>query len=202
MRAGITLALGRDAVVCAEASNAKEAIRAAMRSQPDVCLVGRDIPGDGLAAVRGISRAAPNAVVVVIAHNSDVDDLLESVRAGAIGYLPDPLDAEGLHRVLEAIRSNQAVLPRSMILELMMELRGGGGEWLTPRESQVLGMLRRGHSTAAIAARLSIAPVTVRRHISELVRKLGVADRAALARSRPGSSAGSPAIDYQSARES
>ncbi len=52
---------------------------------------------------------------------------------------------------------------------------------LTPRESQVLGMLRRGHGTASIAERLSIAPVTVRRHISELVQKLGVTDRAALA---------------------
>lgn len=51
---------------------------------------------------------------------------------------------------------------------------------LTGRESQVLGMVRRGHTTAAIADRLEIAPVTVRRHISELVHKLGVEDRSAL----------------------
>ena len=60
-------------------------------------------------------------------------------------------------------------------MELLLELRGSEG--LTGRESQVLGMLRRGHTTAVIAERLQIAPVTVRRHISELVRKLGVEDR-------------------------
>jgi DNA-binding NarL/FixJ family response regulator len=69
-----------------------------------------------------------------------------------------------------------------MVMELVMELRGGGGgaDILTSRESQVLGMLRRGHTTATIASRLQIAPVTVRRHISELVHKLGVEDRSAL----------------------
>ena len=70
-----------------------------------------------------------------------------------------------------------------MVLALLLELRGrgNGADALTTRESQVLGMLRRGHSTAEIAERLVIAPVTVRRHISELVRKLGVEGRAALA---------------------
>ena len=69
-----------------------------------------------------------------------------------------------------------------MVHELLLELRAGGAgaDALTARESQVLGMLRRGQSTAAIAERLQITPVTVRRHISELVRKLGVADRSEL----------------------
>jgi DNA-binding NarL/FixJ family response regulator len=69
-----------------------------------------------------------------------------------------------------------------MVLELVMELRGGGSgtDALTSREAQVLGMLRRGHSTGAIAERLGIAPVTVRRHISELVHKFGVEDRSEL----------------------
>jgi DNA-binding NarL/FixJ family response regulator len=71
-----------------------------------------------------------------------------------------------------------------MVLELLLELRGGapGTDALTTREAQVLGMLRRGQSTAEIADRLAIAPVTVRRHISQLVHKRGVEDRAALTR--------------------
>ena len=71
-----------------------------------------------------------------------------------------------------------------MVLELLLELRGGGTgtDALTSREAQVLGMLRRGQTTAEIADRLAIAPVTVRRHISQLVRKLGVENRAALKR--------------------
>ncbi len=181
-RIGIRMALDPDIEICAEADDAKQAIRAAMREQPDICLVGRDLPGDGVAAVRGICRAAPSAAVVMIAEVPDVDDLLDAVRAGAIGYVPDGLDAERLRRVIRAVAAKEAAVPPQMVMELLMELRGNGvgAEALTGREAQVLGMLRRGNSTAAIAQRLEIAPVTVRRHISELVHKLGVGDRSEL----------------------
>lgn len=181
-RIGIRMALGPGVQICAEAGDAQAAIRGAMREQPDVCLIGRDLHGDGLAAARGICRAAPRAAVVVIAEVADVDDLLDAVRAGAIGYVPDGLDCERLPRIIRAAAAREAIVPRSMVLELLMEVRGNGAgaEALTAREAQVLGMLRRGHSTASIAKRLEIAPVTVRRHISELVHKLGVRDRSEL----------------------
>lgn len=181
-RVGIRLALNGGVEVCAEADDAEQAIRAAMREQPDLCLVGDHVAGDGLAAIRGVCRAAPGCAVVVLAQAHDADYLLECVRAGAVGYVPGALDADRLNRVVRAAANNEAVVPRSMVLELVLELRGGGigADALTARESQVLGMLRRGHRTADIAERLSIAPVTVRRHISELVRKLGVENRAAL----------------------
>ena len=178
-RAGIRIALEGEVEICAEAGDAEQAIRAAKREQPDVCLVGREIPGDALHAVRGICRAAPAASVVMLAATRDVDDLLEAVRAGATGYVPGAVDAGRLRRIIRAVAAREAVVPRSLVLELMLELRGSeaGSDGLTGRESQVLGMLRRGHTTAVIAGRLEIAPVTVRRHISELVHKLGVEDR-------------------------
>jgi DNA-binding NarL/FixJ family response regulator len=177
-RAGIKMALEREVEICAEAGDAEQGIRAAKREQPDVCLVGREIPGDALFAVRGICRAAPSAAVVVLSAERDVDDLLEVVRAGATGYYPGPVEAERLCRIVRAVAANEAVVPRSLVLELMLELRGSDG--LTGRESQVLRLLRRGNTTADIAQRLHIAPVTVRRHISELVHKLGVEDRRSL----------------------
>jgi two-component system nitrate/nitrite response regulator NarL len=181
-RAGIGMALSGEVDICAEADDAEQAIRAAKREQPDLCLIGDHISGDGLTAIRGVCRAAPGCAVVVLAQAQDVDYLLECVRAGAVGYVPGALDAERLKRVVMAAAANEAVVPRSMVLELVLELRGGGtgADALTARESQVLGMLRRGHRTAEIAERLHIAPVTVRRHISELVRKFGVENRAAL----------------------
>lgn len=181
-RVGIRMALNGDAEICAEVDDAEHAIRAAMREQPDLCLVGDDLRGSGLAAVRGICRAAPATAVVVLSQTQDVDLLLDYVRAGAVGYIPTALDADRLRRIVRAVAANEAAIPRSMVMELMMELRGrgNGADALTARESQVLGMLRRGHSTAEIAERLAIAPVTVRRYISELVRKLGVDNRAAL----------------------
>ncbi|MBO0713018.1 MAG: response regulator transcription factor, partial [Acetobacteraceae bacterium] len=104
-------------------------------------------------------------------------------RAGAIGYVPAGLDADGLMKIIGAVASGEAVVPPAMVRELLMELQGngaGGAQTLTGRETQVLGMLRRGHTTAAIAERLQITPVTVRRHVSGLVRKLGVRDRSEL----------------------
>jgi DNA-binding NarL/FixJ family response regulator len=181
-RFAIRTALAGHAEICAEADDVEHAIRAAKREQPDVCLVGDHIAGDGIAAIRGVCRAAPDCAVVVLAQAQDVEYLLDCVRAGAVGYVPGPLDGERLQRIVRAVAANEAVVPRSMVLELLLELRGGGmgADALTGRESQVLGMLRRGHKTSEIAERLEIAPVTVRRHISELVRKLGVEDRAAL----------------------
>jgi DNA-binding NarL/FixJ family response regulator len=193
-RRGIRLALGKDVVVCGEADDAEGAIRAAKRLQPDVCLVDRDVAGNGLGAIRGICRAAPNSAVVVLSEVCDVDDMLDAVRAGAVGYVPGPLDCDRLRRIVGAVAANEAVVPRAMVHELLLELRAGGagGDALTGRESQVLGMLRRGQSTAAIAERLHITPVTVRRHVSELVRKLGLTDRSELAGTTDGAGDAKP----------
>lgn len=194
MRLGMRMALQRDTEICAEAESAEQAIRTAKREQPDVCLVGRPLCGDGMATIRGICRASPKSAVVVFSPTRDDDDLLDAVRAGAIGYVPGALDADQLCRIVHAVTSNEAVVPRSMVLELMLELRGGGSgtDALTGREAQVLGMLRRGHTTATIAERLDIAPVTVRRHISELVHKLGVENRSALTDGSPWSHGAKP----------
>lgn len=192
-RVGIRLALEGEVEICAEADHTEQAIRAAKRQQPDICIVSDDLQGSGLAAVRGMSRAAPAASVVVLCQRDDVDLLLDYVRAGAVGYLPGPLDAQRLRRVVRAVAANEAVVPRSMVLELVRAIhdRGNGAGALTGRESQVLGMLRRGHSTAEIADRLEIAPVTVRRYVSDLVRKLGAGNRAGLIELVPGPSSSS-----------
>jgi DNA-binding NarL/FixJ family response regulator len=182
-RLGARMALAGDAVICAEAGTAEEAIAEAKRAQPDVCLVGLDLPGGGINAVRGICAAAPDTAVIVLAGVSDVDDLLAAVRAGAVGYVPGDVNAERLRRIVRAVAEQEAAVPRSMVLDLLGELRiaeSAGDERMTAREAQILGMLRRGHSTSGIANRLAISPVTVRRHISEIVRKTGVSDRAGL----------------------
>jgi DNA-binding NarL/FixJ family response regulator len=181
-RAGIRMALGDDVLVCAEETEPDQAIRAAKREQPDIAFIGREVAGDWRALVRGVCRAAPLCAVVVLSQASDADDMLESVRAGAVGYVPGALDADRIQRVFRALQGSEAVVPRAMVNELLSELRGthNAENGLTGREAQVLGMLRRGHSTAWIAERLQIAPVTVRRHISELVHKLGVESRSDL----------------------
>jgi DNA-binding NarL/FixJ family response regulator len=183
-RAAVRAALGTEFEVCAEAGDADEAIAGAVSSTADICVIGMELPGGGITAVRGIAAALPNAAIVVLAGEADADALLDAVRAGAVGYVP-AADAGALQRVVRAVAAREAAIPRSMVLDLMAEIRASSAdriEGLTRRESQVLTTLRRGGSTSEIARELNISPVTVRRHISELVRKLGVADRAGLIR--------------------
>jgi DNA-binding NarL/FixJ family response regulator len=118
----------------------------------------------------------------VLAETRDVDDLLDAVRAGAIGYVPGGLNGARLRRIIRAASDHQAIVPRALVRELILDLRRAGtrDERLTVREGQVLRLLRGGYTTAAIAERLEIAPVTVRRHVSDIVHKLGVDNRAAL----------------------
>lgn len=188
-RLGIRMALAGEVDICAEVEDTEQAIRAAKREQPDVCLVGRSIIGDAIRAVRGICRVAPTAAVVLVDDTGDPDDLLDAVRAGGIGYVyADGLDSVGLRRMIWAAAHREAVVPRAMVRGLVEELRSNrrGADGLTAREAEVLGLLRRGYPTTAIAQRLEITPTTVRRHISDVVHKLGVGDRHALAR-RPSS---------------
>jgi DNA-binding NarL/FixJ family response regulator len=181
-RLGVRMALEGVATVCAEADSAEQAIAAAAAHRPEVCFVGSGVAGGGAAAVRGISAELPDAALVILASSPDPDLLLACVRAGAIGYLPKSIDPEGLRRALGAVLAGQAAVPRSMVRALVRELRAltGSGVGLTSREAQVLAMLSRGHRTARIADRLGVSPVTVRRHVSEIMRKRGATSRSRL----------------------
>jgi DNA-binding NarL/FixJ family response regulator len=183
VRAGVRVALEQEVEICCETDDAEEAIRQAELAKPDICLVGWEIYGGGLHAVRGILKAVPSAAVIVVAETTDVDDMLDALRAGAVGYVPGGVDIHGLRRVVRAVAAHEAAVPRSLVRALIGELRAAaelGAQGVTGREAQVLSMLHRGHSTSDIAARLEISPVTVRRHISDLEKKLGVEDRVGL----------------------
>ena len=186
VRLGVQIALEGSVEVCAEAGDAEEAIRAAERERPEICLVGLDLPGDGIAAIRGICEVAPGTAVIALTPSQDADGLLACVHAGAVGYVPASISAVALRQVVAAVRAGEAAVPRTMVLGLVRELQrvASGGDGLTPRETQVLGLLRRGRSTAAIADHLGISSVTVRRHISASMRKIGAEDRTALTQAR------------------
>jgi two-component system nitrate/nitrite response regulator NarL len=182
-RMGVRIALAGTVAICAEASDADEAIRAAERERPDICIVGLEIPGGGIEAIKGIVKVAPMTSVIVLAASNNSTELLACVRAGAVGFVPGSFDGAQLQRVVRAVLADEAAVPRSMVRELVLELRNSiapGADGLSSRETQVLNMVRRGHTTAVIARELEISPVTVRRHISMLVTKLGVAGRVSL----------------------
>ena len=192
-RAGVRLALERGGfAVCAEVGDAGGAVEAALRERPDICLLDIHMPGGGIAAAAEISRRLPDAVIVMLTVSREDADLFDALRAGAAGYLLKDIDPARLPVALEGVLAGEAALPRGLVTRLVQEFRtrskskrllaGFAGAKLTDREWDVLELMREGQSTAEIAARLAIAPVTVRRHISEILRKLRVTDREAAVR--------------------
>lgn len=191
MRAGIRRALTEAGVSVAEADDAAAAVDAALRQPPHVSLLDLDRPDEVLSAVEKIGLHLPQTSVVVISHEPSADQLFRALEAGASGYLPSGIPAEGLVRAVRGVACGEVAFPRALMrkvvealraptqgqrLELLLRKRGIE---LTRRECHVLDLLSQGMSTAEIARHLSIAPTTVRRHVYGLKRKLGVSDREA-----------------------
>jgi len=190
-RTGVRLALG-DAADCSEAVDAVAAVAAAVRDQPDVCVVDFDPPRRTIRTAAEITAKVPGASVVMMTRRIDEEEFIAAVRAGAIGYLPEGVDPARLPHVIRSLMRGEAAVPRAFVPRLMDELRGREGRrrhlelhergsvGLTAREWDVVELLRKGLSTRSIAELLGISAVTVRRHVSALHRKLGVQSRAEL----------------------
>ena len=192
-RARLRLALEGDAS-CSEAENAEAAVAAAVRDRPDVCLISLKSGANRLRAVAEIVSRVPSAAVIVLTNRPDEEEFMAAMRGGASGYLPQSLDPERLPYVVRSALRGEPAVPRRFVARLLAELQsqtlarrtfvrvGLERVPLTVRESEVAEMLRRGASTSEIACELGIAPVTVRRHVGSIERKLGVTDRASVMR--------------------
>ena len=189
VRAGIRLALaGEGFNVVAEAADGPEAVSMALEQRPDIALLDINMPGSGIRAAEEIVQALPSTTVVMLTVSRDDDDLFAALRAGASGYLLKDTDPSRLPFALKGVLDGEAALPRGLVARLIEEFRTRGkrrrlplmrqrGVELTEREWEVLEFLHDGLSTAEIAERLSISPVTVRRHVSEILKKLRVTSR-------------------------
>jgi two-component system, NarL family, nitrate/nitrite response regulator NarL len=174
--------------VPAAVSDAAAAVDAAVRERPDLCLLDIRMPGNGIAAAWEITARLPETKVVMLTVSRDDRDLFASLQAGASGYLLKDLDASALRASLESVVAGEAAMSRRMVARVLQEFRDRAakrrsivtprpGPHLTSREWEVLNLLRRGLSTAEIAAELFISQATVRSHILATLRKLRVPDR-------------------------
>jgi RNA polymerase sigma factor (sigma-70 family) len=193
-RLGVRSALEQgDFQVVAEAVDAAGAVAAALEHRPDLCLLDVYMPGGGIAAAAELAEAIPGMSIVMLSVSETNDDLFDALRAGACGYLLKDTDPARLPFALRAVLDGEAPLPRVLTARLITEFRRHGRErriadadgslvTLSERESEVLELLRTELTTKQVADRLGISPVTVRRHVSEALRKLRVADRDAALR--------------------
>jgi DNA-binding NarL/FixJ family response regulator len=188
-RAGLAAALLRAGIeVVAEASNTLEAVTAAADHAPSICVLDGSLPGGTIAATKRISELLPETLVVVLGPDDD-ETLVAAVRAGASGYLPRSTSVRGLARALDSALDGSAAITRSGVSALIRELRmrgrqqpriAGAGVSLTDREARVAELLREGLGTQEIADELGLSPITVRRHVGSVARKVGAVGRSAL----------------------
>jgi DNA-binding NarL/FixJ family response regulator len=174
--------------VVAEATNATQAVELALEQEPDICLLDVDLPGNGIWAAAEVATRLPYTAVVMLARSERNGQLLAALRAGAVGYLLMDTDPLRLSHALRGVIQGEVAVPRRLVSLLIDELRsrehrgmlsvaGRRATRVTSREWDVAELMREGLTTAEIAERLFVSPVTVRRHVSAIVRKLGVSDR-------------------------
>ncbi|MBB4896394.1 response regulator [Streptomyces griseomycini] len=187
-----------DMEVVGEASDGAEAVRLAREQRADVVLMDIRMPGtDGLAATRMISAdPALAAVRVVILTTFEVDDyVVQSLRAGASGFLGKGSEPEELLNAIRIAAEGEALLSpaatKGLIARFLAQEDSAGGadrdparaerlDSLTVREREVLVQVAGGHSNDEIAERLDVSPLTVKTHVNRAMAKLGARDRAQL----------------------
>jgi DNA-binding NarL/FixJ family response regulator len=201
IRAGVSAVMQADGFeICGQAGDAETAVQMALRERPDLCMLDINMPGGGIRAAAEISTALPDTPIIMLTVSQRRDDLFAAVRAGATGYLLKDSDPVRLREAGRAVLSGEAVIPPNLLAHMVehmrsrprrrLQLRGGRTIELTAREGEVLELLKDGRTTGEIAYALSVSDVTVRRYVSEIVKKLGVKDREAALRLVEGRSSG------------
>lgn len=192
VREGLRLVLERRTgiEVVAEAVDGRDAVTKAIHLRPDVALVDLDMPElDGIGVVEELKRSLPTCRCVVLTMHQDDAHLFAALSAGAAGYLVKGADADAIERAVRAAADGQILLgpevaeriTRTVVADpLTGPRRALPG--LSDRDLQLLDGLAEGLDNAAIARRLGFAPKTIRNLVSELLAKIGAADRAAAVR--------------------
>jgi DNA-binding NarL/FixJ family response regulator len=179
--------------VCAVAADAAQAVQAAVRERPDVCLLDVRMPGNGVAAAWEIAARLPDTKIVMLTVSEDDADLFAALRAGADGYLLKTMNLKRLPDAMAGVCSGEAAIQRTLVARVLGRFHGREPRWrqvigsgtaarrMTSREWEVLELLAQRRSTAEIAEELVLSKSAVRVHIASIVRKLEVSDRAAVA---------------------
>ncbi|HVQ88084.1 MAG TPA: response regulator transcription factor [Actinomycetes bacterium] len=185
VRAGLVQLLGGDdgIDVVGTASDGAEAVTVVQAELPDVVLMDLQMPGtDGVTATRQIQQVVPTAQVVILTSFSDRDRIVGALDAGAIGYLLKDAEPEEILAAVKAAARGESPLHPRAARELLASRSdpmsaGAGAVDLTPREVEVLGLVRRGLANKQIARRLGISERTVKAHLTSCFQRIGVADR-------------------------
>lgn len=185
VRRGIKSLLGEeeDIQVVGEAVNGKDALEMVESLKPDVILMDLVMPEmGGIEAIEKITASHPDAKILVMTSFAADDKVFPSIKAGALGYLLKDSDPEDLIRMIRQVFRGELSIHPTIARKVIQELNRPAREPLTPspmteREVEILQLLAQGIENKEIARRLVVHNATVRTHVSNILRKLQLANR-------------------------
>ena len=171
--------------VAGQAESAQQALER-IDGTVDVVLMDLHLGEDsGIETTRDLVRRLPGLAVLVITMDEDDESVVAAMRAGARGYLLKSASPAEVERGIRAVANGEAILGPQVAGRAMAALAAGRTAVRLPfpelsdREREVLDLLARGYDNATIARRMVLSPKTVRNHVSNVLTKIGVPDRAA-----------------------
>lgn len=195
-RSGIKSLLQRhpEFEIVGEAGDGMEGVKRAAQLRPDVVLLDLHMPGlSGRDAAAMMAEEAPGSHVLMLTVSEDAEDLIETLRAGACGYLLKNIEAETLTAAITKAAAGESVISPQMMGKLVQGVRGAPPKAsteaaapavvaselnkLSPRERETLVLVARGQSNKEIARTLDLAESTVKIHVQNVLRKLGLTSR-------------------------
>jgi two-component system nitrate/nitrite response regulator NarL len=189
-RGGVKALLARQPgfEVVGEASDGLEGVKRAKALAPDVVLLDLHMPGvSGREAVKLLAEEAPSARVLMLTVSEDADDLVDTLRAGASGYLLKNIETDALLDAIRRTAQGDAVVSALMTHKLVQGIKAAPKaqiaavptekDKLSPREREILIFLARGASNKEIARDLALAESTIKIHVQHILRKLDLASR-------------------------
>jgi DNA-binding NarL/FixJ family response regulator len=168
-----------DIAVVGQAGDGAEAVELVRRTRPDVVVMDLQMPGvDGVEATRQIVAEGLGAEVVVLTSFSDSTRIVAALDAGAVGYLLKDADPEDVLAGVRAVSRGGSPLDPTVARRLLASRTSpAAAAQLTPREEEVLALVRAGMANKQIARRLGISERTVKAHLTSVFSRIGVVDR-------------------------
>ena len=164
-----------DMELVAQASTGREAIEQFRRDQPDVTLMDLQMPDtSGIEAIIAIRGEFPDARIVVLTTYSGDVQVVRALKAGARGYLLKGNVHSDLLDTIRAVHAGQKRIPPEIATELAMHT---AEDQLSARELEILKLIAKGNPNKEIAVQLEVAEDTVKKHVGNILEKLGAIDR-------------------------